>query len=64
MVNTGQSSYIGLNTSFRIDQANELIYDLLAIIFEDGDLRDTFFIIFSTGGFYVDYRVNNFNFKY
>lgn len=59
IIDAGQLDDKRLYRYFGIDQADELVNDLLAVVFVDGDFGDAFFIVLPSGSFYVEYCVQN-----
>jgi len=57
VIDAGEFNHKGLDWDFGVDQADELVYDFVAVEFIDGNFGNAFFVVLSTGGFYVKYCV-------
>jgi len=63
IVDAGKLNHKWLNFSFRIDQTDQGVNYLMAVVPVNGNFCNAFFIVFSSGGFYVNYYVNSFVFS-
>ena len=62
IVDSRQVDHKRLNWFFGIYKANKLIYNFVTVKFVYSDFGNTFFIVLSARGFYVDNRVNMLSF--
>lgn len=64
IIDAGKLHHKGLYGFFGVDQAEELVYHLMTIIFINGNFGDPFFVKLPAGSFYVEYCVQKILSKY